>query len=265
MTADLELFSHYMALTGTPSLDPEPGGEPGLRGKTLGLVHGSSWISLFATYFGRKILPGVKLVAAGNEAVQLNFMAAHRKGLPCPPQVNIDLFAAYASQLHQLHGVDAILITCSTMNRAAGAVRQAMSPYGVPVVQIDEAMMEAAVDRGGPVLVVATHGPTVQNTQELLRETAARSGREISFEGATVEESFHLLGRGDISGHNDLIASAIRQCLATRPIRSVVLAQLSMAVFALSYPDPLRDFGIPVFNSAETGFQRVKSLLTRAS
>jgi len=262
---DLAFFSRYMAMTGTPSLEPEPAGEPGLVGKTLGMVHGSMWIAPFATFFARRLLPGVKLVSVGNDAVQLNFMQAHRQGLPCPPQVNIDLFVSYARQLCDLYRPDAILITCSTMNRAFRAIREAMQPLGVPVVQIDEAMMEIAVQCGGPVLVVATHGPTVASTQALLRETAHRLGREVSFEGATVEEAFHRLGRGDIQGHNELIADAIRRAQAGRRIGAVVLAQLSMAVFKLSYPDAEKVFGVPVLTSAETGFARVREILLARS
>ncbi len=35
----------------------------------------------------------------------------------------------------------------------------------------------------------------------------------------------------------------------------VVLAQLSMSVFAFSYPDPVAEFGVKVLNSGETGFR----------
>jgi len=258
---DIELFSRYMALTGTPTLEAAIAPDPQLQGKKVGIVNGSSWITLFATYFGRKILPGVKLINVGNEAVQLNFMDAHRKGLPCPPQINIDLFVQYSEDLVRLYGVDAILISCSTMNRATASVREAMKKHGVPVVQIDEAMMEEAVLAGGKILVIATHGPTVGNTQELLRETAERLGKQVSFAGATVEEAFHMLGRGDIAGHNEMIAGAVREAQKSDEIAIVVLAQLSMAVFKLSYPDPVREFGVPVLTSGETGFERVRSIL----
>lgn len=261
LRSDIELFSRYMALTGVPALEDAPSPDPDLQGKKLGIVNGSSWITLFANYFGSRILPGVKLINVGNEAVQLNFMNAYRKGLPCPPRINIDLFVRYSEDLVNLFGVDAILISCSTMNRAAGAVREAMKKHGVPVVQIDEAMMEEAVLRGGRILVVATHGPTVRNTRELLKESAEKLGREVSFSGATVEEAFHLLGRGDIEGHNERIAGAIRDAVTREPINTVVLAQLSMAVFKLSYPDPVREFGVPVLTSGETGFERVKHIL----
>ena len=256
------LFGAYMRITGTPTLEPEPDPDPGLAGKTLGLINGSSWVSLWATYFGRTILPGVKLVNVGSDAVQLNFMRAHREGRPVPPQENIDLFVAYAEQLVSLVGVDAILITCSTMNRSAEAVRSATARHRVPVVQIDEPMMEAAVLRGGRILVVATHGPTVDNTQALLHETADRLGTSVSVAGATVEEAFDLLGSGDVHAHNRLLETVIRRNLAGGGVDSVVLAQLSMSVFAFDHPDPVAGFGVPVFTSGREGFRRVREILT---
>ncbi|MBN1672106.1 MAG: hypothetical protein JXR37_13790 [Kiritimatiellae bacterium] len=257
----IDLFGLYMKVTGVPTLEAARAADPRLQGKSLGLVNGSSWIALWATYFGRQILPGVKLVNVGNEAVQLNFMNAHHKGEPCPPPVNIELFVRYAEDLVALWPVDAVLITCSTMNRAAGAVKDAMARHGVPVVQIDEPMMERAVANGGRILVVATHGPTVKSTQALLRETADRMGMQVSFAGATVEEAFERLGAGDIAGHNEAIAGAIREACVGEKIDVVVLAQLSMTVFKLSYPDCRAAFGVEVLTSGETGFERVGEIL----
>ncbi len=249
-----------MKLTGTPTLAPEAG-ERGLSGKTLGLVNGSMWVSLWGTWFGRAILPGVKLVHAGGDHVQLRFMAAHHAGRPCPPPENLRSFVHTARELVAFHRVDAVLITCSTMNRAVEKVRKALRATRVPVVQIDEAMMEAAVKRGGRILVIATHGPSVSSTQALLRETAARLGRPVEFDGATVEDAFDHLGRGDMAGHNRAIARAIRAAQKRGRIDTVVLAQLSMSVFALEHPGAGREFGVPVLSSGECGFRRVRELL----
>ena len=251
------LFSAYMRVTGVAHLGPEPEGEPGLLGKRLGLLNGASWIALWCNYFGRLFLPGVHLVNVGNEAVQLNFMQAHHDDKPCPPQSNIDAFVRYARDLVKLGNVDAIMITCSTMNRSYRAVEKAMQPYGVPVVQIDMPMMERAVLHGGKVLVIATHGPTVSSTQALLEETATALDRAVRYTGATVEEAWHCLGAGDIRGHNERLAQAIRDAQEREKIGCVVLAQLSMSVFLLSYPDPEATFGVPVFTSAQCGFERV--------
>ena len=251
----------YMRVTGVPHLGPAETGEQGLIGKTLGIVNGSSWIELWVNYFGKRILPGVKLVNVGNEGVQLNFMKAHKEGRQCPPEANIDIFRRYAVDLVELADVDAILISCSTMNRAYKTVQQAIAKYGIPVVSIDAPMMEEAVNHGGRILVIATHGPTVKNTQLLLEETARGMGKTVSYAGATVEKAFELLGEGNITGHNELIADTIRENQKKTDLGAVVLAQLSMSVFSLSYPDAVKEFGIPVITSAEAGFGRIKELL----
>jgi Asp/Glu/hydantoin racemase len=258
-----QLFGDYMRVTGTPTLQETPGIMPELNGKKLGVVNGSNWVSLWSTWFGKRLLPGVKIINVGNEAVQLNFMDAHEKGEPCPPQINIDLFCNYAKDLYDLYKVDAILISCSTMNRAFNQVSEFMKPYNVPVIQIDEAMMEEAVNSEGRILVVATHGPTVKSTQELLMETAEKLGKKVDFAGVTVEEAFDLLGEGKIDEHNEVIAKAIREVQSETNIDIVVLAQLSMSVFSFSYPDPEKEFGVKVLNSGETGFARAGEVLKK--
>lgn len=255
----MRLFSEYVRLTGVGHLGTEvDDGDPTLSGKRLGLINGATWIALWCTYFGKHYLPGVKLVNAGNDAVQLNFMRAFAQREPCPPPENIDAFVRTARDLVELGNVDAILITCSTMNRSYPAVARAVD---VPVVQIDMPMMEAAVNHGGRILVVATLVTTVQSTEALLVETAQALGKAVDSTGITVEAAWECLARGDIAGHNALLAEAIRAAQAREPIGCVVLAQLSMAIFTFSYPEPEAEFGVPVFNSAQTGFQRMREVL----
>jgi hypothetical protein len=260
-----DLFGAYLKLTGVASLEHAAAEDPALRGRSLGILNGSSWISLWSTWFARLLLPGVKLVSAGNEAVQLNFMAAHRRAEPVPPRENIELFARTAVDIVRLHPVDALLITCSTMNRAHAAVRAAVRAAAgsreIPVVQIDEPMMEKAVRSGGRILAVATHGPTVESTRSLLLETAVRERRNVDVECATVERAFDLLGEGDVRGHNEEIARVIREATSRKGYDAVVLAQLSMSAFVFSYPDRLSEFGLPVLTSGEEGFLRVRELL----
>lgn len=257
----IRLFGDYMKVTGVPDIAPEEGHDPKLSGKKLGVVNGASWTSLWSSYFSKTMLPGVKIINVGNEAVQLNFMQAHSRGLACPPQINIDLFCKYARDLYDLYKVDAVMISCSTMNRAFSQVSETMKVVGVPVIQIDEAMMEQAVNTEGKILIVATHGPTVKSTESLLQETADRLGKKADFVGATVEEAFELLGHGEIAEHNQAIAQAIRDVQSREKIDIVVLAQLSMSVFSFSSPEPEREFGIPVLNSGQTGFARAGEVL----
>lgn len=257
----IDWFSQTLKLTGVAHTAPEAEGRPEFIGKRLGLLNGSSWVTPWANYFGRRYVPGAHLINVGNEAVQINFMEAHERGLPTPPQSNIDAFVRYARDLAEMGHVDAILITCSTMNRSFPAVMDAMRPYAIPVVQIDRPIMENAVNHGGKTLIIATHGPTVASTQTLLRETADEFGKSIAFAGETVEAAWYRLAAGDVRAHNEILAQAIRAHQQKEKIDSVVLAQLSMTVFLLSYPDPLAEFGVPVFTSGQCGFERVAEVL----
>ena len=255
----IELFEMYMTLSGVPELEPEEWGLPELRDKRLGIANGSSWISFWSLFFGRKYLPGCKIINVGNDAMQYNFMAAHRDKLECPPISNRETLARYARDLQELFPVDCILSTCSTMNRSYPWLLEGLSEYNIPLVQIDMPMMERAVSIGGRILVVATHGPTIESTSLLLRETAQAMGKEVSFVGANVLEAFELLGQGDIKGHNHVVEKAIREAQKREKIDVVVLAQLSMAVFKLTYPGD--EFGVPVLTSAQCGFERVREIL----
>jgi Asp/Glu/Hydantoin racemase len=257
----IRLFSDYLRVTGVAHTGPEPQGDPRLVGKRLGLLNGSSWITLWANYFGRLYLPGVHLVNAGNEAVQINFMEAHSAGLPSLPAANLSAFKRYAIDLAELGHVDAVLITCSTMNRAYPLVREALHPYGVPVYQIDRPMMERAIDHGGKILVVATHGPTVDSTMALLKEVAGETGCAVNMAGTLVEEAWDCLANAEVEEHNAILAKTIRKHVQAEEIGCVILAQLSMTVFLLSHPDPIKEFGIPVYTSGQCGFEAVREAL----
>jgi len=259
MTDELRLFSEYVARMGIGRAVQPAQSDPALVGKRLGLINAATWITLWCDYFGKLYLPGVQLINASNDAVQLNFTRAFDVGEPCPPQSNIDAFARMARDLVELGRVDAILITCSTMNRSYPAVVQAVR---VPVVPIDLPMMQAAVQHGGKILVVATLSTTVNSTLTLLRETAQQLNQPADCVGVTVQDAWRRLSEGDLVAHNELLARAIRDTVAREKIGCVVLAQLSMSVFALSYPDPIAEFGVPVFNSGQCGFQRMREILT---
>ncbi len=257
----VRLFSQYMHVTGVPSLVDESGPDPKLSGKRLGVINGASWISLWSTYFGKKYLPGVKIINIGNEAIQLRFMSAFNEGNKCPPYENIELFCRYAKELFDLAKVNAILISCSTMNRAFTKVSQKMSKFNIPVIQIDQPMMEKAIGLGKRILVIATHGPTMENTSRLLEETAFHTKKEIEITGVLIKDAFDMLGKGKILKHNLCIAEQIRKVKSQKEIDVVVLAQFSMSVFTFTFPDPKKEFGINVLDSAKAGFQRVAEVL----
>jgi len=137
-------------------------------------------------------------------------MQAHRDGLPCPPQANIDRFVRYAEDLGQLYGAECILLTCSTMNRAAGAVarRALVGHHAVPVVQIDGG------HDGGSGLAGRPHTawwPPTRPRFALARAAggnAARLGTRISIAEAVVEPRSNAWPGRPSAEHNEIIARA---------------------------------------------------------
>ena len=61
-------------------------------------------------------------------------------------------------------------------------------------------MMERAVEHGGRILVLATHGPTVESTQALLREVAAETGQRGQYDRRPGRRSLGGLAQGDSRG-----------------------------------------------------------------
>ena len=80
--------------------------------------------------------------------------------------------------------------------------------------------------------------------------------------GLNIEAAWYRLAEGDVEGHNQALATGIRAGLAAEEIGWVVLAQLSMSVFLLSYPDPESEFGVPVFTSGQCGFEAVRDIFS---
>ena len=68
-------------------------------------------------------------------------------------------------------------------------------------------------------------------------------------------EAFEAYSRGDIKTHNEILVDAIRKL--SEQVDCIVMAQLSMSALA-----PFLEEGpVPVYNSGETGFVRVREML----
>jgi hypothetical protein len=98
-----------------------------------------------------------------------------------------------------------------------------------------------------------------------IRCSAKRDGCRIrqaaQLLGLNIEAAWQDLAIGDVEGHNQRLAEGIRQHMKSEQIGCVVLAQLSMTAFLLSFPDPITEFGVPVFTSGQCGFEFVREFL----
>ena len=157
-------------------------------------------------------------------------------------------------------GADAVLVTCSSMG---GVVDELRVRHGWPLLRVDEAMVDVALNAGSRIGVVATLGSTLRPTAELVRRRARELGRDdASFEVVTrlVEGAFASLKAGDLDAHDYAIRAALRELLPQ--VDAIILAQASMARVAGTL-EPGEAAATPILSSPRLGVVRAVKLLDR--
>lgn len=136
-------------------------------------------------------------------------------------------------------GAAALLCSCSTIGAVAEAVGRAA---GLPTVRVDRPMAVAAVAAappGGRVAVLASLESTLEPSAALLREEAARAGRELFIDSHLLPGVFAAAMAGDAAAARLRVGAAIDQLASARSRPDVLLlAQVSLAD-AADWPCPL--------------------------
>lgn len=153
------------------------------------------------------------------------------------------------------NGADLILGACSSIG---GLMHQAQALADVPVLRIDDAMAEHAVQNGKNLAVVATLFTTLSPTVELLQTKANELGPEISVTPHLVKSAYEALVRGDLELHDSILASRLREIYFTADL--VVLAQASMARVTMRLPDLEQSRFV---TSPRLGMEEVRRILSR--
>jgi Asp/Glu/hydantoin racemase len=154
-------------------------------------------------------------------------------------------------------GADLVLVTCSSMGR----VVDAMAARGTPVVRVDEALADRAIELGARIGVIATLATTLEPTADLVRRRADVAGREpglVSLVTRVVDGAFDALKAGDLETHDELVRAGLRELLPLVDV--IVLAQASMARVAATLD--AEDTGdTPILASPRLGVERAMSRL----
>ena len=164
------------------------------------------------------------------------------------------LFAHLAAA--ERHGADAILVTCSSV----GGVVDAARPFaGVPLLRVDQAMAEQAVERGTRIGVLATLWSTLRPTAVLIERTAGEAEREVEVRDRLCDGAFEALREGDTERHDQLVREGLRELIGWADV--IVLAQASMARVVDSLSEDERR--TPILSSPRLGMERMRDILTR--
>ncbi|MGG5810352.1 aspartate/glutamate racemase family protein [Falsiroseomonas sp. CW058] len=117
-------------------------------------------------------------------------------------------------------GVDAVLLTCSTVGPGAARAR---AP--VPVLRVDAALAEEATRSGGRVVVLCAVETTVEPTRAIFAEAAARHGATLDVR--LVPGAWAAFRAGDPARYHAIVAEAADAAFAEGAAQ-VALAQASM-------------------------------------
>lgn len=151
-------------------------------------------------------------------------------------------------------GADAVLVTCSSMGPCVEAARPLI---GIPVVRVDEAMAEKAVQTGQRIGVAATLATTLKPTTELIERKAAQAAGKHTITSVVCEGAFEAVVRGDTSTHDRIVSQCLRELDASTDV--IVLAQASMArVLETMKPGEIH---VPVLSSPRLGVQYMVEIL----
>ena len=116
-------------------------------------------------------------------------------------------------------GPGLIQLTCSAYSPLVPVLRQ-LAP--VPVLAIDDVLVETAVRRGRRIGLISTQ----HLTEQAVRAAASQAGIDLDLESIVYRDAFQALARGDGAGHDRLLGERIR-ALSDRDV--IVLGQASMA------------------------------------
>lgn len=160
-------------------------------------------------------------------------------------------YAKFAEEV----GASVILNACSSVGEVVPLAQEAVS---IPVVRIDEAMAEKAVELGSRIVVAATLATTLDPTMRLLESKAALSGKNVTLEPLLVAEAYEKLMQGDKKAHDRLLAAKLEEEAKAADV--VVLAQASMAQVLTALPASEQG---KFLTSPRLGMERVKAVLEK--
>jgi Asp/Glu/hydantoin racemase len=216
--------------------------------KRLALIHTVAGLVPRFAELAAELMPDVETFDIVDETLLRDATRERRVSLETARRLFSHLAAA------ETHGADAILVTCSSV----GGVVDAARPFArVPVLRVDQAMAEQAVERGQRIGVLATLWSTLKPTAVLVERTAGDAGRSVEVRDRLCDGAFEALKAGDTERHDALVRDGLREVLGWADV--IVLAQASMARVVDTLSEDERQ--TPILSSPRLGMERMRDIL----
>jgi len=154
-------------------------------------------------------------------------------------------------------GATAVQLTCSSISPCADTARQRVR---IPVLKVDEPMVDRALDLGTHIGVVATAPTTLRPTSDLILARAEARGKDVRVESRLAEGAYQALFGGDPDRHDAIVREALTEVSARNDV--ILLAQASMARVVESLSEG--SLRCPVLASPRLALERAARVLAEA-
>lgn len=155
-------------------------------------------------------------------------------------------------------GADIIQVTCSSVSPCVDVAKHLVS---VPVLKIDEPMIEYAVSRFRKIGVIATAPTTLKPTTDLVNEKARTLGHDIEVNSILCAGAYDAFLSGDMARHDNIVRDMLRNLM--KKVEAVLLAQASMARLADTLDE--KEKTVPILSSPRPAMEHLASVLRSES
>ncbi len=154
----------------------------------------------------------------------------------------------------EVAGASLVQLTCSSISPCVDPVRHLV---GIPVLKVDEPMVNRALSIGSRIGLVATAPTALRPTTALIATRAAVLGKQAAIDGLLCNEAYAYLVSGDLETHDRIVRASLLQLLCRNDV--VLLAQASMAHVAdtISAEERL----VPILSSPRLAVERLRDVL----
>ncbi len=218
--------------------------------KRLAFVHTVGTLVTLFRDLAKEVIPEVEIAHLVDETLTKEVLAV---GL-VTPSIRRELLSLVARA--EEWGANVVVVTCSSVSPAVNQVRPMVS---VPVLKIDEAMADRAVQMGENIGVIATAYTTIEPTRGLVEERAELAHKKVAVKTCLCEGAYAALTANDMPRHDEIIKRYLQDLM--RSVDVVVLAQASMARVADQLTEPERL--VPILSSPRIGVERAREVLEK--
>lgn len=151
-------------------------------------------------------------------------------------------------------GADALQVTCSSLSPCVPA---AAAQVGIPVLAVDEEMVDEALRQGACIGIAATAATALEPLAAQVRSRSASLGKSVDVQAVLAEEAYVGLVSGDLALYDRVVTGVLEDLRRRTDV--VLLAQASMGRAADALPPLPR--AAPILASPPFAVARLRRVL----